>query len=340
MRVEELQSKIARDLSVSLINFILKNWRYEEAIMTKFSDQIKANCAKFSSKLLGSHDQNITLKEAGFEAKQLYKSKIDLYQLAKELINHIGLQQIQPIKKDNNAMLNSQGMNKAEKNEDKEFKFTFQFAQYLDRVAQQDDCEPVCSGDVEVQELFDAIHNDYLPSYQKEHLRFYLGSKALDLSQKVHKYFSIQKDNIIRVELCDVIKVDLCSQKVMWLPNKPQISLMDELRARISFDDVKDLNSCLCSSRKEAEESNEKTNTNKFKYYLDMLQFNFENKLLVEETDLSKIIKTGPFENQVITVVFKMYMNMQEQYLIRDERLLLEMMYNVHSVQQHEVFAK
>ena len=60
----------------------------------------------------------------------------------------------------------------------------------------------------------------------------------------------------------------------------------------------------------------------------------------MEETDLSKIIKTGPFENQVITVVFKMYMNMQEQYLIRDERLLLDMMYNVHSVQQHEIFAK
>ena len=69
MRVEELQSKITRDLSVSLVNFIVKNWRYEEAIMNKFSDQIKANCAKFSSKLLGSHDQHITLKEAGFEAK-------------------------------------------------------------------------------------------------------------------------------------------------------------------------------------------------------------------------------------------------------------------------------
>ena len=121
----------------------------------------------------------------------MYKSKIDLYQLAKELINHIGLQQIQPIKKDVNTMLNSQGMNKAEKNEDKEFKFTFQFAPYLDRVAQQDDCEPVCSGDVEVQELFDAIHSDYLPSYHKEHLRFYLGSKVLDLSQKVQKYFSL-----------------------------------------------------------------------------------------------------------------------------------------------------
>ena len=71
--------------------------------------------------------------------------------------------------------------------------------------------------------------------------------------------------------MCDIIKVDLCSQKVMWLPNKPQISLMDELRARISFDDVKDLNSCLCGSRQEADESNQKTNTNKFKYYLDML---------------------------------------------------------------------
>lgn len=105
MRVEELSSKIARDLSTSLINFILKNWRYDPSIMDQFRDQIKANCIKFSLKLLGSSNKHLTLKEAGFEAKQLFKSKIDLYQLTKELINLIELEQTEPIKKD--AMLSS-----------------------------------------------------------------------------------------------------------------------------------------------------------------------------------------------------------------------------------------
>lgn len=69
MRVEDLASKIARDLSTSLISFILKNWRYDTSIMDEFQDQIKANCVKFSSKLLGSSNKQLNLKEAGFEAK-------------------------------------------------------------------------------------------------------------------------------------------------------------------------------------------------------------------------------------------------------------------------------
>ena len=50
----------------------------------------------------------------------------------------------------------------------------------------------------------------------------------------------------------------------------------------------------------------------KYKHYMDMLQFHYENKLLVEETDLSKVIPCGLFLKQIVTVTFKMYTNMHE----------------------------
>jgi hypothetical protein len=91
----------------------------------------------------------------------------------------------------------------------------------------------------------------------------------------VHKYFSLKKDNIISVELFDVIKLDLCSRQVLWVPNVPPLSLVNDLREFISFSDVKSLNSCLCCSAEEAKARNAEENTIKFKHYVEMLQFNY-----------------------------------------------------------------
>jgi hypothetical protein len=160
--------------------------------------------------------------------------------------------------------------------------------------------------------LFDAIYTDFLTGYDKSHIRFLQGSKIIDLSLKVNKLFSLKNDNIISVELYDVIKLDLCNRQVLWIPNNPPLSLVNELRASISFQDVKSLNPCLCATAEEAEERNAEENTMKYKYYAQMLQFNYENKLLVEETDLSKVIPRGLFKKQIIYLTFKLFANMHE----------------------------
>ena len=69
MKIEELASLISLDLLKSLKNFVLKNWKYEKGLFDKFIDDIRTNCLKLSYKILGSHDKNKTLRDAGFESE-------------------------------------------------------------------------------------------------------------------------------------------------------------------------------------------------------------------------------------------------------------------------------
>jgi hypothetical protein len=52
------------------------------------------------------------------------------------------------------------------------------------------------------------------------------------------------------------------------------------------------------------------------------------------------MIKEGVFTDQVISLSLKVFTNMKEEFLVRDDRLLKSLMLNVHSVLQHEEFAK
>ena len=51
------------------------------------------------------------------------------------------------------------------------------------------------------------------------------------------------------------------------------------------------------------------------------------------------MIKLGDFCDQVVSLSFKVFINMKQEFLVRDDRLLKSMMLNVYSVQKFEKFA-
>ena len=107
----------------------------------------------------------------------------------------------------------------------------------------------------------------------------------------MYKYFQ-SKDpdlvNEIKVELYNTIKIDICGgKKIVWLSNQPQFTSIDQLRSAIKFSDISDLNDKLV-------ESVEKE-TMDLKFYKNMLEFTYNKVLIVDQADLSKIVKTGIF---------------------------------------------
>lgn len=71
-----------------------------------------------------------------------------------------------------------------------------------------------------------------------------------------------------------------------------------------------------------------------------MLQFVYKRRKILENEDLTEILPQGVFTTQQVNVSFKQFLNMKEEFIVRDDRLMKEMMFNIYSVVEAETETK
>jgi hypothetical protein len=101
-----------------------------------------------------------------------------------------------------------------------------------------------------------------------------------------------ENQNNIKVELYNVLKVNICQKKTLWLPYTSELKRIENVRDQISFQDVMDINDRL---RKDD--------------FMNLLLFTFNKRIIIEDIDLSTLIPAGIFQDKHINVSVKAFVN-------------------------------
>ena len=138
------------------------------------------------------------------------------------------------------------------------------------------------------------------------------------------------------IQIINMIRLKICFQESIWISNQPQITTLQQLKDKITFEHVKQYNDNLVESLEEEEKWNAENQDRKKVYYKTMLQFVYKRRKILESEDLRDKLPQGVFEDQQVNVSFKQFLNMKEEFIVRDNRLLKDMMFNVFSVVEAE----
>ena len=155
-------------------------------------------------------------------------------------------------------------------------KLNLQYALYFD-LKNSDPCTPECLPDVLVGELIEATSQAFVAeSFPTKYIRFFKGSKLMKNDTPMKAYFStkgVSTNNTIRVELYNVLKLDICQKKTIWLPYSSELKRVQDLRQQLSYEDVRGVNANLKQDN-----------------YMDLMMFAFKKRIIIEDIDLSVLI--------------------------------------------------
>lgn len=133
-------------------------------------------------------------------------------------------------------------------------------------------------------------------NYPKEHLQFSTDGVILQRGQALKKYFK-QEVNEMDIQLINMVRLKICYQESIWVSNIPQITSLQQLKDKITFDHVRMYNDNLVESLEAEEKFNDENRDRKKAYYANMLQFVYRRRKILESEDLTEKLPQGVFTN-------------------------------------------
>ena len=92
-----------------------------------------------------------------------------------------------------------------------------------------------------------------------------------------------------------MVRLKICYQESIWVSNVPQITSLQQLKDKITFDHVRMYNDNLVESLEAEEKFNAENQDRKKAYYANMLQFVYRRRKILETEDLAEKLPQGVF---------------------------------------------
>ena len=114
-------------------------------------------------------------------------------------------------------------------------------------------------------------------------MRFYKNNKKISNEITIGQAFKKKGLNKATLEISDAIKINFCQKKDLWLSYDPkQTKLIEDIRESLKWEEIRSLN----------------LNDNlDFNNYTDLLTFQFNNRLIIENQPLKDLIPYGKYKN-------------------------------------------